>query len=193
MTWMDETTTPVHCVQLKEEFEWLLDIYEKLKPRRVLEIGSHVGGALYHFMQRAPKGSNFTSVSMGATPHIRAWVDWANQHGHGLEILDADSTALASVEWMQIQAPYDFVFIDGSHWYEYVSKDWENARGMVRKGGIVAFHDITDHGGMPNERVDVPDLWREIKAEKKGAVPRYKTAEKVALPGVYCGIGVVYL
>jgi hypothetical protein len=59
---------------------------------------------------------------------------------------------------------------------------------MVRKGGIIAFHDITDHGGMPGERVDVPRLWREIKADKKN-----RTAEKVALPGVYCGIGVVYL
>lgn len=188
MTWMDETMTPVHCVQLKEEFDWLLAIYDKLKPRRILEIGSHAGGTLYHFMQRAPDGSHFTSVSLGATPHIRAWVDWADQHGHGLEVMDADSTSLAAVDWMKIQAPYDFAFIDGSHWYEYVSKDWEHVRPMMRKGGVVAFHDITEHGGMPNERIDVPRLWQEIKADKK-----LKTTEKVALPGVYCGIGVVYL
>lgn len=187
MTWMDESSTPVHCVQLKEEFEWLLSVYDKLAPRRILEIGSHVGGALWHFMQHAKKGSNFTSVSMGATPHIPLWVDWANARGHGLEVLDSDSTALASVDWMRIQAPYDFAFIDGSHFYEYVSKDWANVRPMVRKGGIVAFHDITA-GGVPNERVDVPRLWSEIKADKK-----IKTAEKIALPGQFCGIGVCYL
>ena len=188
MTWMDEASTPVHCVQLKEEFDWLLGVYDKLKPRKVLEIGAHAGGTLWHFMQHSPKGSNFTSVSIGSTPHIPLWVQWANEHGHGLEAIDADSTSLASVDWMRLQAPYDFAFIDGSHWYEYVAQDWENVRPMVRKGGIVAFHDVTDHGGMPNERVDVPELWREIKKDKQ-----FKTAEKVALPGVYCGIGVVYL
>lgn len=193
MTWMPPERTPVHCVQLEEEFDWLLAIYQKLQPRHVLEIGAHTGGTLYHWMQHAPAGSWFTVVSTPATAHIPTWVAWANAHGHGLEVLDADSTAPASVDWMRIQAPYDFAFIDGSHWYEYVSQDWANVRTMMRKGGIVAFHDITDHGGMPNERVDVPKLWREIKAEKKGAVARYKTAEKIALPGVYCGIGVCYL
>ena len=180
MTWMDETSTPVHCVQLKEEFEWLLGIYDTLAPRKILEIGAHVGGTLYHFMRHAARGSHFTSVSLGAGPHIPLWVQWANERGHGLEVIDADSTTPELVAWMQLQAPYDFAFIDGSHWYEYVSQDWANVRPLVRKGGVIAFHDVTDHGGMPNERVDVPRLWREIKADK-----RNKTDEKVALPGVY--------
>lgn len=187
MTWMPDDRTPVHCVQIEAEFDWLLRIYRKLAPRHVLEIGAHVGGTLYHFMREAPPGSWFTEVSMACTPHIPTWVAWANERGHGLEALDGDSTDPRNVEWMRSQAPYDFAFIDGSHWWEYVSKDWENVRTMVRKGGIIAFHDITDHGGMPNERVDVPRLWKQIKDEG------LRTAEKVALPGVYCGIGVVYL
>ena len=130
MTWMDEQSTPVHCVQIKEEFEWLLDIYRTLKPRHVLEIGAHVGGTLWHFMQHAPNGSNFTEVSTGAAPHIPAWVNWANEHGHGLEVLDADSSAEPSIEWMRLQAPYDFAFIDGSHWWEYVSADWANVAAV---------------------------------------------------------------
>lgn len=188
MAWIADNRTPVHCVQLEAEFDWLLDIYRTLAPRHILEIGAHVGGTLWHWMQEAPPGSWFTVVSTGATPHIATWVNWANEHGHGLEVLDADSTAETSVAWMRSQAPYDFAFIDGSHWYEYVSQDWANVRPMVRTGGVVAFHDVTDHGGMPDERVDVPRLWQEIKREKK-----LKTAEKIALPGVYCGIGVVYL
>ncbi len=184
MTWMDEQSTPVHCVQIKEEFEWLLTIYDKLKPRRVLEIGAHVGGTLWHFMQHAPKGSHFTEVSIGATPHIPLWVDWANQHGHGLEVIDADSTSLGSVDWMRKQAPYDFAFIDGSHVYEYVSADWENVRSMMRKGGIVALHDITEHDAAVFGPVEVVHVWKEIKDKK------LKTTEKFALPGNCCGIGV---
>ncbi len=188
MSWIADDRTPVHCVQLEEEFDWLLDIYRTLAPTRVLEIGSHVGGTLWHWMQHVAPGGHFTVVSLHATPHIPIWVGWANAHGHGLEVLDADSTAETSVAWMRVQAPYDFAFIDGSHWYEYVSQDWANVRPLVRKGGVVAFHDVTDHGGMPDERVDVPRLWKEIKREKK-----LRTAEKIALPGGYCGIGVVYL
>jgi predicted O-methyltransferase YrrM len=188
MTWMPDNRTPVHCVQLEEELDWLLAIYRELAPRHILEIGAHVGGTLWHFMQNAPKGSWFTEVSLNTAPHVSAWVAWANERGHGLEVLDADSTAETSVAWMQSQAPYDFAFIDGGHWWEYVSKDWANVRKMMRKGGVVAFHDITDHGGMPNERVDVPRLWKQIRNNKQ-----LRTAEKIALPGVYCGIGVVYL
>jgi len=186
MTWMPDSRTPVHCVQLEEELDWLLAIYDNLAPRHILEIGAHTGGTLWHFMQHAPKGSWFTEVSLISTPHIPQWVAWANEHGHGLEVLDADSTAATSVAWMQSQAPYDFAFIDGSHEWEYVSKDWANVRRMVRKGGIVALHDITDH--TLHERVDVPRLWKQIRNNKQ-----LRTAEKVALPGQFCGIGVVYL
>ena len=36
----------------------------------------------------------------------------------------------------------DFVYIDGNHEYEYVKKDIENYWKRVRKGGILAGHDI---------------------------------------------------
>ena len=138
MSWIADSRTPVHCVQLEEEFDWLLDVYRTLAPTRVLEIGSHVGGTLWHWMHEAAPGSHFTVISTGATPHVPMWVSWANERGHGLEVLDADSTADTSVAWMRIQAPYDFAFIDGSHWYEYVSLDWANVRPMVRRGGVVS-------------------------------------------------------
>lgn len=187
MTWMTDNRTPVHCVQLEEELDWLLGIYRELKPRRVLEIGSHVGGTLWHWMENAEPGAFFAAISLNATEHIPTWRNWAAEKGHTLAAIDADSTTETAVSWMHSFAMYDFIFIDGSHWWEHVSKDWQHAQMMVRPGGIVAFHDITDHGGMPNEQVDVPELWKEITANG------HITAEKVALPGVYCGIGVVYL
>lgn len=186
MTWMPDDRTPVHCVQLQEELDWLLGIYRKMAPRRMLEIGAHAGGTLWHWMYAAEPGAHFTVVSLDATPHIPLWISWANERGHGLEVRDADSTEAESVAWMGIDAPYDFAFIDGSHAYDDVRQDWANVRKLMRKGGVVAFHDITDSAidGM----VGVPRLWREIKANKK-----IKTDEKIALPDQFCGIGVVYL
>jgi predicted O-methyltransferase YrrM len=36
----------------------------------------------------------------------------------------------------------DFLFIDGDHSYKGVKKDFEMYSPLVRKGGIIAFHDI---------------------------------------------------
>ena len=36
----------------------------------------------------------------------------------------------------------DFLFIDGDHEYEGVKKDYNNYSKYVKKGGLIAFHDI---------------------------------------------------
>jgi len=36
----------------------------------------------------------------------------------------------------------DFLFIDGDHTYEGVEGDFEMYSPLVRRGGIIAFHDI---------------------------------------------------
>jgi predicted O-methyltransferase YrrM len=53
----------------------------------------------------------------------------------------------------------DFLFLDGSHMYEDVKRDFEIYAPMVRQGGLIMFHDILyryDEG-------DVPRFWKEIK------------------------------
>lgn len=187
MTWMPPESTPVHCVQLVEEFTPLLALVRDLRPARLLEIGSHAGGTLYHFLQCMQPGGQATAISMQANSYAAPWAGWAQAASVGLTVYDGDSTSAQALALMAANAPYDFAFIDGSHWWEYVSQDWANVRPLIRPGGVVAFHDITDHGCMPNERVDVPRLWAQIKAEG------HRTTEFVALPGCYCGIGVVYL
>jgi predicted O-methyltransferase YrrM len=39
----------------------------------------------------------------------------------------------------------DFLFIDGDHTYKGVKEDFEMYSPLVRKGGVIAFHDITKH------------------------------------------------
>jgi predicted O-methyltransferase YrrM len=132
-------------------------------------------------------GGRALSVSLGAQQYSAAWPGWAAATGVELAIMDADSTGDAAKAAMASLAPFDFAFIDGSHLWEQVSVDWATVRPLVRPGGVVAFHDITPHGCMPNEQIDVPRLWEQIKAEG------LQTVELVAAPGCYCGIGVVYL
>ena len=78
-----------------------------------------------------------------------------------------------------------FLFIDGDHTYAGAKRDFETYAVMVRKGGVIAFHDIVE--GTPEAVGGVPRLWRETRE-------RYRHAEFVADPrqGGF-GIGVLYV
>jgi len=39
------------------------------------------------------------------------------------------------------RGPFDLIFIDGSHYYEYVKSDTQNALGCLTAGGLVVWHD----------------------------------------------------
>jgi cephalosporin hydroxylase len=81
-----------------------------------------------------------------------------------LHLLQGDSHSAEMLE--QVNAtlagqPLDYLFIDGDHRYEGVKRDFEMYGPLVRKGGLIAFHDIVEG---PSEAVGgVPQLWREIK------------------------------
>lgn len=51
----------------------------------------------------------------------------------------------------------DFLFIDGDHTYEGVKRDFLMYSPLVRKGGIIAFHDIVPHP--PECGGDIPRFW----------------------------------
>ncbi len=43
----------------------------------------------------------------------------------------------------KIKEKVDFVYVDGNHEYEYVKRDIKNYWPLIKKGGILAGHDIT--------------------------------------------------
>jgi predicted O-methyltransferase YrrM len=46
----------------------------------------------------------------------------------------------------------DFLFIDGDHTYQGVKQDFQMYSPLVKKGGIVAFHDIVKQYACKNEK-----------------------------------------
>jgi len=57
----------------------------------------------------------------------------------------------------------DLLFIDGDHRYEGVKKDFEMYGPLVKKNGIIAFHDIAVH--TPELDCQVYRFWNEIKKD----------------------------
>lgn len=51
--------------------------------------------------------------------------------------------------------------MDGDHTYEGVRKDFQMYSPLVRKGGLIAFHDVCR--GPPVDVGDVNKFWNEIK------------------------------
>jgi hypothetical protein len=51
---------------------------------------------------------------------------------------------------------FDAIYIDGDHSYEAFKMDLKLARLKVKKGGIIAGHDI-----------DIPSVWRVLREEVK--------------------------
>ena len=62
------------------------------------------------------------------------------------------------------ERPIDILFIDASHWYERVKKDFEMYNPLCN--GIVAFHD-TNYGRYRGKRAnrEVYKFWDELKAQ----------------------------
>lgn len=55
----------------------------------------------------------------------------------------------------EIDKPLDFIYIDGNHAYDYVKKDIEVAKKLVKKGGVIGGHDFgwIGNGGGVNKAV----------------------------------------
>jgi len=82
-----------------------------------------------------------------------------------LHLIRGDSHKQLSLRLVQEKigsSQLDFLFIDGDHTYDGVKRDFEMYSPLVRKDGIIAFHDIVPHAEDKNCGVD--RFWNEIKS-----------------------------
>jgi predicted O-methyltransferase YrrM len=177
-------------IQVPEEMVSLLGDVRKLNPKRVLEIGTCKGGSLYLWTRLAQPDATIVSVDLpggkfgGGYSKLRTpiYQRFARQQQQ-LHLLRANSHAAETLEKVkQIfgGAEIDFLFIDGDHTYEGVKQDWEMYSGLVRKGGIVAFHDVAGNYG----ETQCKRCWDAIKGD-------YEYREYLVHPEGLYGIGVL--
>ncbi|MBS7612607.1 class I SAM-dependent methyltransferase, partial [Candidatus Bathyarchaeota archaeon] len=153
--------------QVKEEITVLLRILKSLNLRRCLEIGTAGGGTLFLFAQASRPDALLISVDLPGGPFGGGYPAWkmplyksftryATQKIHLLRADSHDPSTLRRVKEILGDAPLDFLFIDGDHTYEGVKKDFEMYSPLVRKSGIIAFHDIVP--GPPENVGGVPEF-----------------------------------
>lgn len=81
----------------------------------------------------------------------------ANLKFKNLTLICGDSTSQRVINIMKLLGPYDLIFIDANHDYDFVKKDLENSKQLVSKNGIIALHDV-----YAPTAPGVQQLWKEI-------------------------------
>ncbi len=182
-------------LQVKEEIAELLGYIDKMKPNVVLEIGTATGGTLFLLSRVADSEAKLVSIDLPGGPFggdPRTWKPWffksfVRNHQE-IHFIKSDShlpSTVSRVKDIIGNRNVDFLFIDADHTYAGVKRDFEMYRQLVRKGGIIALHDIVPHP--PETGIDIHRFWQEIKGD-------FKSIEIVEDWGQeWAGIGVVFV
>lgn len=133
----------------------------------MLEIGTYDGGTLFLFTRMIDSNARIISLDMPKDGYenykIPFFINLAKKNQH-ISLVRANSrshSSLVTVKSILKGQKLDFLFIDGDHTYDGVKRDFQMYSPLVRKGGLIAFHDICKHP--PHPVCEVDRFWNEIK------------------------------
>jgi cephalosporin hydroxylase len=192
----DVKDQPVEAMQNPWELSQMIELYCDRRPRRVLELGTCLGGVLYHFLKNAipvaivggvddlSNGGGIVGLDQLeiASDMLDDWESWTPK-GVDFQFFNGKTSDPKIVSDVKAKfGSIDFLFIDAGHSYEECLFDFETYGSMVAIGGIICLHDIAQADLGPHR------LWREIREAG------YVTKQLIADPNATeAGIGVVYI
>lgn len=167
---LEMARTEFGITQIRSEIIGLLSRLNDLEPKIVVEVGTHKGGNSFLFCHAVPSvnlviGIDLAVQNSAKLIHFtRSGQKYCALHGNS-QTREMVRRAQKNLRHQEV----DFLFIDGDHSYNGARADYELYSPLVRKGGIIAFHDIVpDHKtrfGKPTGCYagEVYKLWAEIK------------------------------
>ncbi|MCX7697938.1 MAG: class I SAM-dependent methyltransferase [Candidatus Goldbacteria bacterium] len=160
----------IRPTQKRYEILELLNLLSKRQISNVLEIGTENGGTLFFWGKILKENGILISLDLPLEKNGYGYKEWRSnlfknfvKDNQKLFLLRDDShsfEALENIKKILNSEKLDFLFIDGDHSYEGVKKDFEMYSGLVKEGGLIAFHDIVFHSRGGSE---VDRFWKEIK------------------------------
>ena len=185
-------TVSLKPLQVKSEIVHLCKVVQELNPKKIVEIGSASGGTLFLFA-RVASPEKMVSVDLPAGSFGGGYPSWkiplfkSLARKNVIQLIRADShreETLVKTRILLKDEKVDFLFIDGDHTYQGVKQDFQMYSPLVKKGGIVAVHDIVTHD--PASGCEVDRFWNEIKPTHQHIEIIEKQDQK------WAGIGVLY-
>jgi predicted O-methyltransferase YrrM len=181
--------------QIEEEILELLKLLKTREPKNIIEIGTARGGTLFLFSRVAADDASIISIDLMSEKSGGGYPKWKaplyrsfalkDQQIHLLNEDSHEEATRRKAEEILEGEKVDFIFIDGDHSYNGVKRDFELYSPLVRKGGIIAFHDIAKP--VPGSVEGVYKFWQEV-------IRKYKYQEIIrdANQG-WAGIGLLYM
>lgn len=165
----------VNAIQKYKELVGLIDfIRTKPEPKNIMEIGTDRGGTFWLWCQLASSDGKIISVDIPDERISREQIENENRYlaayakdGQSTFFIREDSH-LDSTEEKVVETlgneQLDILFIDGDHYLEGVTMDFERYKKYVKKEGLIVFHDIVKHT-VTYSQVDI--LWNNLKSAYK--------------------------
>lgn len=182
--------------QKESEILALMRILQTSPPKAVCEIGTASGGTLLLLTQVCSPDAIFISIDIGLSFRRALVYSGFGTHRQRVVCIRGNSQELPQLCRMKSILKghkLDLLFIDGDHSANGVNADFQNYSPLVRRGGLVALHDIVpDHYqryGVDTDKYTggVPGIWKALKST-------YATEEFVEDPHQNgYGIGLVHL
>ncbi|MFW9829947.1 MAG: class I SAM-dependent methyltransferase [Candidatus Thorarchaeota archaeon] len=162
-------------LQIRSELYQFGKIVASMKPKIIIEIGTANGGTLFLLSKLSDINSTIISIDLPEKPYIGG-IDYKSKtffksfarNNQKVVIIRDDSHKLSTLEKIKKvlkNQEIDILFIDGDHTYKGVKKDFNMYGNLVKKEGIIVFHDIVEV--TIEENVDVNKFWNEVKKNYK--------------------------
>ena len=160
--------------QFQSEFKEFADFVKQHNPKIIVEIGTKKGGSFF-IWARYLRPKHLISIDLPGGIHGGGFVKQkipfmkyflADLKDSSISIILGDSHSAVTLEKLQTILngnEIDFLFIDGDHTYQGVKSDFEMYKNLVKKGGLIAFHDIVESEYHHKLDCYVDVLWNEIK------------------------------
>lgn len=141
-----------------------------INPKNVLEIGTFNGNTTLNMARNCAQDATVTTLDLPPDwdgeleidiPESR--VNVTDRNGVGRQFLGSDCETRidqvygdsATLDWSGLPGPFDLIFIDGCHEYDYVLHDTSNALDHVQPGGLIVWHDYGNFSGVSRVVDDV--------------------------------------
>lgn len=132
----------------------LLAIVRSLRARRVLEVGTFDGLVARNIARNMPAGGRVVTLDLPPEeddePDVRRRIGNATDHalvGHRYKGTPVESMIeqhfgnSMTMDWSSLGGPFDLIFIDACHKYEFVHNDTQRAISVLAPGGLIVWHD----------------------------------------------------
>jgi len=138
------------------ELTYLISLIKIYKAQNILEIGTWDGNTTLNIAANLDEQGKIVTVDLPPdskgyfsleTPDMLKNLTDRHQLGIQYKKTKFESKIKqvygdsAAIDWKTLGGPFDLIFIDGCHAFNYVKSDTENALSVLREGGTMVWHD----------------------------------------------------